>query len=171
MKLGYNGRYQIIKLASSGDMIGQRSLVCDERTNLKAIALNSVTACFIPKAQFKEWLLTNSKLSFCMLKFIASDLKKADDSVMKMAQKSLKQRLSELLLYSQDQFGVDSNGFLNINFSRKDYANLVGTSPESAIRMLSNLNKAELIQIKGKQIKILKPMALKKTAEISSSPL
>jgi len=53
MKLGYNGRYQIIKLASSGDMIGQRSLVCDERTNLKAIALNSVTAYFIPKAQFK----------------------------------------------------------------------------------------------------------------------
>lgn len=97
--------------------------------------------------------------------------KKADDSVMKMAQKSLKQRLSELLLYSQDQFGVDSNGFLNINFSRKDYANLVGTSTESAIRMISNLNKAELIQIKGKQIKILKPMALKKTAEISSSPL
>lgn len=162
MKLSDNGRHQIIKLATSGDIIGQRSLVCDERTNLKAIALNTVSACFIPKSQFKDWLTSNSKLSFCMLKFVASDLKKADDDIIKMAQKSVKQRLADFLLYNQSRFGVDTLGFLNVNFSRKDYANLVGTTTESTIRLLSDFNKIGFIEIKGKQIKILKPELLKK---------
>jgi CRP-like cAMP-binding protein len=71
-----------------------------------------------------------------------------------MAQKSVKQRLAESLLYIHDNFGNDNDGFLSVILSREDYANIVGTATESAIRILSQLKKEKLISTSGKQIKI-----------------
>lgn len=161
MKLSGNGRHQIVKLVSSGDTIGQRSLVSDERTNLKAIALNEVKACFIPKSKILSWLNQNPRLSIGMLKCLAKDLKSADDNIVKMAQKSVAQRLGDLLLFCESQFGVNNEGYLSVKFSRDDYANLIGTTTESAIRTLSNFRKSGAICTLGKQIKIIKPQTLK----------
>lgn len=161
MKLSGNGRHQIVKLVSSGDTIGQRSLVSDERTNLKAIALNEVKACFIPKSKILSWLSHSPRLSIGMLKCLAKDLKSAYDNIVKMAQKSVAQRLGDVLLFSETHFGVNNEGYLNVMFSRDDYANLIGTTTESAIRTLSNFRKSGTISTLGKQIKILKPQKLK----------
>jgi len=78
-----------------------------------------------------------------------------------MAQKSVSQRLGDLLLFSESEFGVNNEGYLNVKFSRDDYANLIGTTTESAIRTLSKFRKSGAISILGKQIKILKPQILK----------
>lgn len=160
MKLSDNGRHQIVKLVSSGDTVGQRSLVSDERTNLKAIALNSVEACFIPKAKILSWLKNNPRLSNGILKCLAKDLKSADDNIVKMAQKSVAQRLADLLLFSKAQFGVNDEGFLKLKLSRDDYASLIGTTTETTIRTLSNFKKRGLLHIIGKNIKITNPKEL-----------
>lgn len=160
MKLSDNGRHQIVKLISKGDTVGQRSLVCEERTNLKAIALNPVEACFIPKAKILEWLKDNPKLAFGMLRCLAKDLKSADDNVVKMAQKSVAQRLADLLLFSKTQFGVNEEGFLKLKLSRDDYASLIGTTTETTIRTLSNFKKRGFLHIIGKNIKIINPKHL-----------
>ena len=44
--------------------------------------------------------------------------------------------------------------FLNVILSREDYANMVGTATESAIRILSQFKNEGLISTSGKQIKI-----------------
>jgi CRP-like cAMP-binding protein len=41
-----------------------------------------------------------------MLKSLAKDLKSADDNIVKMAQKSVAQRLGDMLLFCETQFGV-----------------------------------------------------------------
>ena len=46
-KLGINGKGQIVKLVIKGDLMGQRSLFAQERTNLSAIAIPAVQLCFI----------------------------------------------------------------------------------------------------------------------------
>jgi CRP-like cAMP-binding protein len=71
-----------------------------------------------------------------------------------MAQKSVKQRLADILIYIHNSFGVDEKGFLKIVLSREDYSNIVGTATESAIRIISQFKKEGLISTKGKQIKI-----------------
>jgi len=71
-----------------------------------------------------------------------------------MAQKSVKQRLAEALLYIHNSFGVNKDGILNVVLSREDYASVVGTATESAIRVLSQFKKEGLISTTGKQIKI-----------------
>lgn len=151
-KLSANGRDQIVKLVIKGDLLGQRSLLGDESANLSAVALNDMEVCFIPKAEIITDLQKNSNFSMDVLQQMAHDLKSSDDVIVNMAQKSVKQRLAETLLYIYDNFGVDDEGALNVILSREDYANIVGTATESAIRILSQFKKENLIATKGKQI-------------------
>lgn len=153
-KLSANGKDQIVKMVVKGQLLGQRSLISDESSNLQATALNDMEVCFIPKSEIIADLQKNPKFSFDVLKDMAQDLKEADDVIVNMAQKSVRQRLAETLIYINDSFGTNPDGTLSVLLSREDYANIVGTATESAIRVLSQFKKEGLISIIGKQIKI-----------------
>ncbi|WP_166964918.1 Crp/Fnr family transcriptional regulator [Yeosuana marina] len=154
-KLSSNGKDQIIKLVVKGELIGQRSLVSDESVNLSAIALNDMEVCFIPKTEILADLQKNTAFTFDVLKEMAMDLKEADDIIVNMAQKSVRQRLAETLIYINDNFGTKPDGTLSVLLSREDFANIIGTATESTIRVLSQFKKEDLITTIGKQIKII----------------
>lgn len=153
-KLSANGKDQIVKMVIKGELLGQRSIVSDERTNLRATALNDMELCFIPKSEIMADLQSNSKFSFDVLKDMAHDLKEADDIIVNMAQKSVRQRLAETLISIHKNFGTNPDGTLSVLLSREDFASIVGTATESAIRVLSQFKKEGLISTIGKQIKI-----------------
>ena len=153
-KLSENGKDQIVKMVVKGQLLGQRSLISEESSNLQAVALNDMEVCFIPKSEIIADLQKNPKFSYDILKDMAHDLKEADDIIVNMAQKSVRQRLAEALVYIHDSFGVNPDGTLSVLLSREDYANIVGTATESAIRVLSQLKKEKLISTIGKYIKI-----------------
>ncbi|XMO85581.1 Crp/Fnr family transcriptional regulator [Algibacter sp. AS12] len=153
-KLSENGKDQIVKMVVKGQLLGQRSLISDESSNLQAVALNDMEVCFIPKSEIIADLQKNPKFSFDVLQDMAHDLKEADDIIVNMAQKSVKQRLAETLIYIHNNFGVNPDGTLSVLLSREDYASIVGTATESAIRVLSQFKKEGLITTLGKFIKI-----------------
>ncbi|GGK20088.1 Crp/Fnr family transcriptional regulator [Yeosuana aromativorans] len=161
-KLSSNGKDQIIKLVVKGELIGQRSLVSDESVNLSAVALNDMEVCFIPKSEIMNDLQKNTAFTFDVLKEMAMDLKEADDIIVNMAQKSVRQRLAETLIYINDNFGTKSDGTLSVLLSREDFANIIGTATESTIRVLSQFKKEDLITTIGKQIKIIDLEGLKR---------
>jgi len=149
-KLSENGKDQIVKLNFKGDIMGHRSVIGEETSNLTAIALNDMEVCFIPKSEILEDLEKNTNFSFDLLKQMAQDLKDSDNTIVNMAQKSVRKRLADALLYMHINFGVDKDHFLNVVLSREDYANIVGTATESAIRILSQFKNEGLISTTGK---------------------
>ncbi|SFZ92563.1 cAMP-binding domain of CRP or a regulatory subunit of cAMP-dependent protein kinases [Flaviramulus basaltis] len=153
-KLSENGKDQIVKMVVKGQLLGQRSLVTDETSNLQATALNDMEVCFIPKSEIIADLQKNPKFSFDVLKNMGHDLKEADDIIVNMAQKSVRHRLAETLIYIHESFGTNPDGTLSVLLSREDFANIVGTATESAIRVLSQFKKEGLISTVGKFIKI-----------------
>ena len=159
-KLSENGKEQVVKLSVKGGMMGQRSLVSGEHSNLTAVAINDMQICFIPKQEILIDLQKNVAFSMDVLKRMAQDLRESDDSIVNMAQKTVKQRLAQTLLYVEKNFATDHEGYLALTLSRDDYASIVGTATESAIRILSQFKKAGLISTKGKQIKIENEYAL-----------
>ena len=160
-----NGRDQIVKLIKNGDLIGERSLISEEPSNLKATAVNDVQVCFIPKNEIIEDFEKNSSFTMSILQEMASSLKDADNLVVDMAQKTVKQRLAETLLHLYKDHGSSSNGLLDIPLARKDIANLIGTATESAIRLLATFKKDKLIELKGKEIYILDAKSLQQIAD------
>jgi CRP-like cAMP-binding protein len=160
-KLSENGKDQVVKLVVKGGLLGKRSLVTEQKTNPSAVALNDMEMCFIPKSEIMDDLNKNPKFTMDVLKTMAEDLKESDQSLVSMAQKSVKRRMAEILMYIHDNFGTDDEGYLSIVISREDYASIVGTATESAIRILSQFKKEGIISTKGKQIKIEDYVALK----------
>ena len=164
-KLSTNGKDQIVKLAKKGDLLGQRSLISEEPANLSAIALEDMEVCFIPKNEIIGFFNENNKFSMNVMKTICDDLKDADDLMVNMAQKTVKERLAFTLLYLENTYGVNEDQTLKLQLTREEISSIIGTATESCIRLLSEFNKLGLIEIKGKKISIKDKNKLKKLAE------
>ncbi|MFY8111799.1 Crp/Fnr family transcriptional regulator [Flavobacterium sp.] len=164
-KLSTNGKDQIVKLVKAGELLGQRSMVSDEPANLSAVALEDMEVCFIPKSEILNFFNENNQFSLGMMKSICGDLKESDLHVVSMAQKTVKNRLAETLIYLQDTFGKNADNTLKIQLSREELAGMIGTATESCIRILSEFNKSGLIELVGKKIAIKDLNKLKKVAE------
>ena len=164
-KLSSNGKDQIVKLVKPGELLGQRSMISDEAANLSAFALEDMEVCFIPKTEILSFFNENNSFSMNMMKTICGDLKEADDHMVSMAQKSVKARLAETLVYLHNSFGIHEDGSLHIQLSREELAGMIGTATESCIRLLSEFNKLGIIELEGKKIIINEISKLKKIAE------
>lgn len=149
-----NGKDQIVKIATKGQVLGQRSVITEERTNLSAVALNDMEVCFIPKNHLTDNINDNAAFTKAVLVQMAEDLKFADNVIVNMAQKTVKQRIAETLLYLHKNFGEDTDGFISVILTREDIANVVGTAKEACIRTLSSFKKEGLITTDGKRIRI-----------------
>jgi CRP-like cAMP-binding protein len=121
--------------------------------------------CFIPKEEIIKDLEKNPAFSMSVLKDMANTIKLADNVIVDMAQKTVKQRLAETLLNLHTKFGTNKENTINVNLSREDIANIIGTATESAIRLLSDLKKRKIIEFKGKDISILNRSELDKIAQ------
>jgi len=165
-KLSENGKDQIVKLATKGEIIGQRSVIAEETANLSAKAAGDMEVCFIPKDAIVHTLHNNPNFAVEVLRHMAHDLKEADDVIVNMSQKTVKQRVAEAFLYLKNNFGEDKDGFLTLALSREDYANVVGTATESCIRIISEFKKKGLIITKGKKIGIADERGLKDLAKV-----
>lgn len=151
-KLSPNGKDHIVKLVTKGELLGQRSMISDEPVNLSAVALEDMQVCFVPKSEIMGFFDKNNQFSMNVMRTICGDLKEADSQMVNMAQKTVKERLAETLLYLQDTFGKNEDDTLKIQLTRDELASIIGTATESCIRLLSDFNKSGLIEIKGKKI-------------------
>ncbi len=164
-KLSANGKDQIVKLATKGEVMGQRSVIAEESTNLSAVAVSDMEVCFIPKESITNTLQKNPNFTLEVLRHMAHDLKEADDVIVNISQKTVKQRIAEAFLYLKNNFGEDDEGFLALTLSREDISNVVGTATESAIRIISEFKKKELIHTSGKRIGIRNERKLRELVE------
>lgn len=165
--MGDDGKDQIIRLVKAGDILGYRALLSGERYSASAEALEDTQVCFIPRDLFIKVLKLDSNLAFEMMKLLSDELHRAEIKLTHLAQKPIRERLAETLLFIKETYGYEADGVtLNVRLSREDIANLVGTATESAIRLLSEFKKEGLIELEGKKIKIMQPRELLKTANL-----
>ena len=164
---GDDGKEQIIRLVKAGDILGYRALLSGERYSASAEALEDTQVCFIPRDLFVKILKLDSNLAFEMMKLLSDELHRAEVKLTHLAQKPIRERLAETLLFIKETYGYEPDGVtLNVRLSREDIANLVGTATESAIRLLSEFKKDGMIDLEGKKIKIMQPKELLRTANI-----
>lgn len=166
---GLDGKEQILRLAKSGDVLGYRALLSNERYHSSAVALEDSSICFIPKDYFLEMVNKSPRLCFQIMQKISSDLKTAEEHIMALSQKNVRERLAEALLFFKATYGFESDGqTLAISLSREEIADYVGTSTESAIRLLSEFNQDKLIELSGKKIKLLNVPKLLSVANLNA---
>ena len=166
-RTGDEGKEQIVRSAGEGDVIGYRALLSNDRYQSSAIALEDAAICFIPRQIFYDLLASNLGLAFEMMKLLSGDLKKAEQMITTLAQKPVRERMAETLLFLKETYGFEEDGItLNVTLTREELANLVGTATETGIRLLSEFKIEKIIELVGKRIKIINMPNLIKTANL-----
>lgn len=154
-KSGAYGKDQILRFIKESDMIGYRSLLCGEPFQAKAEAMTDLETIFIPAGVFIHLLEVDSKMAYAMLQKIAYELGESSNTITFLAQKTVRERLAEILVLLEQKLGTDPEGFIKITLTREEIANLIGTATESAIRLISEFKSDKLIEVDGRNFKIL----------------
>lgn len=163
-KIGINGKEQIIRFAKKGDIIGYRSLISQEMACSSTKVIDKAILCHVPYATLLFLIHSNWKFSKSMLQIMCMELKASNDYIINLTQKSLRERLAEILLMLKADFELDNQNILQISLKRIELADMVGVAPESVIRALSELRQDKMIEMKGKRIQFLDIPALQSVA-------
>ncbi|MCC7331513.1 MAG: Crp/Fnr family transcriptional regulator [Flavobacteriales bacterium] len=163
---GSEGKEQIIRFAKEGDIIGYRALLSEGPLSASAATLEESIVCFIPKSFVLNIIQNNPNFNFKLLKMLSKELGEAARIITDLAQKPVRERLAESLLLLKNTFELDEEKNIQVKLSREELANIVGTATESVIRLLSEFKKDKLIDIEGRNIKLINIPALTREANI-----
>ena len=165
-KTGFDGKEQIIRFAKKGDIIAYRSVLSNELACTSAKVIEDCQVCFIPSEILTSFIKTNPLYALELLKLACHELGEANSFITDIAQKTVRERLAEVLLFLVSDFGLDNDNFLNISLTREELANIIGTATESVIRLLSEFKSDKLVELNGRKIRILDTKGLEKISNV-----
>ena len=165
-KTGFDGKEQIVRFARPGDIFGYRSVISNEPACSTTRVLEEATLCQVPTEILINLIKTNGSFAVELMKLTCKELGEANSYLTDIAQKTVKERLAEILVQLESEFGSDEKGILKIALTREELSNVVGTATESIIRLLSEFRTKGLIELNGRKIKILDKPGLKHIANI-----
>jgi len=167
-KTGFDGKEQIIRFAKPGEIIAYRSVLSNEAACTSARVIEDCQVCFIPSEILITLIKANSAFSLELLKVSCHELGEANSFITDIAQKTVRERLAEILLLLMNDFGIDEQSNLKITLTREELANIVGTATESVIRLLSEFKSDKLVELNGRKIRILNKKGLEKISNVLS---
>jgi CRP/FNR family transcriptional regulator len=147
---GDEGKEQIIHIAKEGEIIGFRSMFSEEPYKVSASTLEECNICFINKVDFLNMIDTNPTLRNGIMKELSKELGDRAMFITNMAQKSVRERLAFSLIILADIYGDEQ-----INLTREDMANFIGTATETLIRLLKDFKEEGILEIHTRKLEII----------------
>jgi len=151
----------ILRFANAGKIFGHRGIGLESQVYpISATALEETQLCFIPIDFFKATLKVNTEFMYNLLLFYADELQSSERKMRNLALMPVKSRLAVALISLQAQFGISTDGYINVEMSRQDLAAYAGATYETVFRTLNEIILENLIQISGKKIQITNEVGL-----------
>lgn len=168
-KQGNDGREYIIRFVLPGEFIGLKALVTGNNHTTSASALEDSYVCFVTKTDFFQLMVKYPEFTRLLILTLSQLIEEAELKMTSLAQKPVKERLAEALIFLNKSFNAKSTNpdKTYLNLTRNDLSNIIGTAPETVIRLLSEFKDEKLISIKGRKIFITNNEELTRLANIS----
>lgn len=159
------GKSFVIDIHHQGDFFGYMALLEYREHAETAMAMEECKVAIIPKEDFLKLVEKNREVSNKFIKLLAGNVREKEERMLQLAYSPVRERIARALIKLSDTDGQLVNDKTLIRISRDDLANIVGTAKESLVRMLSEMKSDEVLQLKGKEITILKPEELRKMVD------
>jgi CRP-like cAMP-binding protein len=131
---------------------------------------NAEIGC-IPKEDFTKLLYSNHTVSQKFIDMISNNLVEIQDQLINMAFSSVRQRAARALLYLFNKGVIRTNANTGIGVPRDDFAGIIGTAKETAVRILTDFKNEGIIAMDtGRRIILLEPDVLKNEAGFDHDP-
>jgi CRP-like cAMP-binding protein len=161
---GVDGKESIFEIVGPGDIFGHRILFAHENHFDSSCSITEVRLKFIPKILFMRFIAENNEFNKEYINLLSTDGIRHIRHSQVVAQLSLRQRTAFYLLYIQSKNLNPENK--DVEISREDLANLLGTVKESAVRILHEFKTHNALTSSGRKMTILDIDYLKTVAKI-----
>jgi CRP/FNR family transcriptional regulator len=164
-RLNVEGKNQIIRLAGEGEIIGYTSLINNSKYSSTAIVSDESLVCYLPQSVFNSMLKKDENFSYELIQMFCTELEKYEKSLTYATQRTVRERLAQCLLFLKETYGfLPKTQIINANFTREEIAVMIGTTRETATRVLYALSNENVIELAGKKLKILDLSQINKIA-------
>jgi len=157
------GRDHIVGIAAPGDVLGEVPAEDGATYSLSAEALVESQARYVPREHLQDIIALDPATGMRLVAALSSALAAARRKIRDLALKGAETRLAGLLLEIVP--AETANGSPARRYSRREIAEMIGVSPETAIRLLGRLKRRGLIAIDGRAIAITDAEGLHRVAE------
>lgn len=147
------GKELILNIFKDDDFFGF-SVASDNMPNYEAaMAMGKTEVVYIAKSTLVKILEANHVLYLQILKLINENLTEVKEQLMQMAYSSIRRKTAKTIIKFANKMAYKPTD--NINISRRDLASVAGVATESLIRTLTNFKKEGILEIEGRNIRIL----------------
>ncbi len=156
-RMDSEGHSILMRLVNSGETIGYRALLSKTSHVLSAEVMMPSRVCFIGRQVIQELLQKNPALGMRFLDHSLRDIEKTEDRVIGGETWPVKTRFLHILMILYERFGAedaDGGWFVDLPISRRDLAELVGTTPETMSRTINAVHREGLASFKGRRVEI-----------------
>jgi len=163
-KEGRNGKFIILKVAVENDFLGLLSIYGGDTHNYSASAIQLSQICFVDINVFNRILSQNGEYSSKIIHKISSDGLFIFDRLMSQSHKQLPGRIADVILYFSER--IYKSDEFEFPFTRRELAELAGTTKESFIRTLAEFKHDKIINLEGSNVKINSKKIVKTLSEL-----
>lgn len=152
-KMDESGKELITALYKEDDFLGFTSFIDSTPYQESATAVEDSELAGISKNSLKEILEKSNNISLELMELLTDNLSDIKEQLLQMAYSSVRKKTAQTIL----QFAeiLNKKPEESIKISRNDLASVAGIATESLIRTLSSFKKDGLIEIEGRNIRIL----------------
>jgi CRP-like cAMP-binding protein len=162
-KFSDEGKEQILHILFPGDFCGQYSLLENKKHYADAEVLEDTTVCLLHKKDFKLILERNPGMAMNFMMALSELLQMADEWIGTISLLEVERRLAKaLLLFFEKE---NEKEFFMLPVPKKDFASLIGATPETLSRKLVHLQSIQVLELDGRRgIRLLDIEKLKEIA-------
>ncbi|KAF0117657.1 MAG: cyclic nucleotide-binding:Bacterial regulatory protein Crp [Rhodospirillaceae bacterium] len=139
-----NGGYRIVRLARQGAVLGLETLLGGPYEHT-AVALAPTFTCRIPCHVVCTLAGSYPKMYRQIMQLFRDFVHQADEWLTLLSTGSIRARIARLLLHLQDR----PNDTLCTLFGREDLAAILGTTPETASRVIAEMKRSGMVRHLG----------------------
>lgn len=150
------GRQQILRIVGHGGICGEEALLEGMPFTNTAEALETCQSAFIRREALLELLESRDGLLVPLLRYLCRVLVETQVHFAHVALSDARTRMAAQLLELAERYGQPgSKGItLHLGLRRGELAALVGLSPETAMRLLSQFQREGLLEVHGRRLTI-----------------
>ncbi|MBZ0307311.1 MAG: Crp/Fnr family transcriptional regulator [Anaerolineae bacterium] len=161
------GQAVLLDMLAPGEFFGSLSVLGDSVYPDTAQAQTPACIPSITAEDFQVTLVRYPPVALAALNITAQRLKEAHEVIQQLSAYSVEQRVAAVLLKLADKLGEQQPNavLIQMPLSRQDIAEMTGTTPETASRILSQFKHDKLIQTGRRWVSILEQEQLQQIAD------
>jgi len=152
LRIGADGREQILHIAGTGDTIGEVPMFQGEQYPASAMASGEVEVLTVSREDFLSLGRRHPEMLFGILRIMASRLRRFVELIDDLSLKEVPARLAKFLL---DQSLRSGDIEVRLATTKAVLAGRLGATPETLSRALRKMENAGIIEVHGRSISLL----------------